>query len=71
MKPEDIYQPSIGDTVSIETGGLSTVGEVVELVGNASTVGVRVTEDAHPAYGQKLYVNLAQIQRVTFRRGSD
>jgi hypothetical protein len=61
------YEPALGDVVGIETGELVTVGEVVELPGG-STVGVRVTEDGHGLYGQKVYFNAGQLTPVQFRR---
>jgi len=62
-----MYEPALGDVVGITTGELVTVGEVVELPGG-STVGVRVTEDAHELYGQKVYFNAGQLQPVNMRR---
>jgi hypothetical protein len=62
-----MYEPALGDVVGITTGEIVTVGQVVELPGG-STVGVRITEDAHALYGQKVYFNSGQLQPVNMRR---
>lgn len=59
------YEPALADVVGITTGDIVTVGEVVELPGG-STVGVRVTEDSHELYGQKLYLSAGQLSPVKF-----
>ena len=62
------YAPAAGDAVDITTGDITARGEVVEMLSGGSTVRVRVTDSAHPMYGQTLYVNTAELQLITGRR---
>jgi hypothetical protein len=63
-----MYEPAIGDTVTLLVNGEPAAGEVQEINQSMGVVGVRITEEGNEFQGQKVYANAAQLTPVVFRR---